>query len=308
VSVSTSLRARGGLLAVSGGALLWGTTGVVVRIIQDRSGLAAVSVGWYRVAIAAVVVALVFRGRGLPAAVTAFRRHPIALVVAGAGFGAYQALYFVGVEDVGVSISTLVSLGVAPVALTAGAAFARRRLPPASGLAVLACAIVGLALVSLRPGSGVDAPHPVIGVLASVASGLGYAGITALSRRMSAEDPLLLTGATSAVGAVVLLPFAVTSGMAVPSDAVADWWLVYIGVVPTVAAYWLFYRGLRSTASEVSGVLTLLEPLAAAVLAAIVLHETLTGAALVGGLLMLIAVGSLYLRRPAPEVGDVPPP
>jgi drug/metabolite transporter (DMT)-like permease len=48
--------------------------------------------------------------------------------------------------------------------------------------------------------------------------------------------------------------------------------------------------------------------LTAAVLAAIVLHESLSHWALVGGLLMLVAVGSLYLRRPAPEVGEVPPP
>jgi DME family drug/metabolite transporter len=308
VSVSTHLRARAGLLAVSAGALLWGTTGVAVRIIHDRSGLAAVSIGWYRVAFAALVVALVFRGRGVRAAADAFRRHPVALAVAGAGFGAYQALYFIGVQDVGVSISTLVSLGVAPIALTAGAAVARRRIPQPSGLAVLACAIAGLALVSLQPGSGVGAPHPVIGVLASIASGLGYAAITALSRRMSELDPLLLTGVTSGVGAVVLLPFAVAAGLPVPHDAVANGWLVYIGIVPTVAAYWLFYRGLRSTVSEVAGVLTLLEPLAAAVLAALVLHESLSGWAVVGGLLMLVAVGSLYLRRPAPDVGEVPPP
>jgi DME family drug/metabolite transporter len=75
-----------------------------------------------------------------------------------------------------------------------------------------------------------------------------------------------------------------------------------------VVAYWLFYRGLRSTASEVAGVLTLLEPLTAAVLAAIVVHEQLTPTALVGGTLMLIAVSALYLRRPAPDVADLPPP
>jgi DME family drug/metabolite transporter len=94
----------------------------------------------------------------------------------------------------------------------------------------------------------------------------------------------------------------------VPHDAVANAWLGYIGVVPTVLAYWLFYRGLRSTASEVAGVLTLLEPLTAAVVAAIVVHEELTGTAIVGGCLMLVAVAALYARRPAPDVGEVPPP
>ena len=306
--LSPQLRARAGLLAVSGGAVLWGTTGVAVRIVNERTGLDAVAIGFYRVLIAAAVVALVLGRRGFRAARAAVREHPVALPLSGAGFGAYQALYFVGVQDVGVSISTLVSLGIAPIALTAGTAVARRRMPQPSALAVLGCAVVGLALVSLRTDSGVPAPHPVLGVLASIASGLGYAGITALSSRMSHQDPLVLTGVTSTVGAIVLLPFAAVAGLAVRGDAVAIGWLGYIGVVPTVAAYWLFYRGLRSIASEVAGVLTLLEPLTAAVLAAVVVHEQLTGVALVGGALMLIAVGALYLRRPAPEVADLPPP
>jgi DME family drug/metabolite transporter len=236
------------------------------------------------------------------------REHPIALPLSGAGFGAYQALYFVGVQDVGVSISTLVSLGIAPIALTAGTAIARRRIPQPSALGVLGCAVVGLALVSVRTDSGVAAPHPLLGVLASVASGLGYAAITALSSRMSHQDPFVLTGVTSTIGAVVLLPFAAVAGLGMRSDGIATFWLGYIGVVPTVVAYWLFYRGLRSTASEVAGVLTLLEPLTAAVLAAIVVHEQLTPTALVGGTLMLIAVSALYLRRPAPDVADLPPP
>jgi DME family drug/metabolite transporter len=308
VSVSTHVRARTGLLAVSGGALLWGSTGVAVRIIQERTGLAAVTVGFYRILVAAVVVALVFRGRTLHVGGRVFRRHPVTLLVCGAGFGGYQALYFLGVQDVGVSVSTLVSLGIAPIALTVGAALSRRRMPAPSSLAVLVCAVAGLALVSARTESGVPAPHPLVGVLASVGSGLGYAGITALSRRISHEDPLVLTGLTSAIGAIVLLPFAAGAGLALPRDAIATGWLGYIGVVPTVVAYWLFYRGLRSTSPEVAGVLTLLEPLTAAVLAAIVVHEALTGPAQLGAALMLIAVAALYLRRPAPDVGEVPPP
>ena len=113
--VSHHLTARAGLLAVSGGALLWGTTGVAVSIVHDRSGLAAVTIGWYRVLIAAVVVAVWLRGAGVRAARTACRRHPVVIVACGVGFGAYQALYFVGVQEVGVSVSTLVSLGIAPV-------------------------------------------------------------------------------------------------------------------------------------------------------------------------------------------------
>jgi DME family drug/metabolite transporter len=114
-------------------------------------------------------------------------------------------------------------------------------------------------------------------------------------------DPLLLTAATSGIGAVVLLPIALPFGMALPSDAAADGWLVYIGIVSTVVAYGLFYAGLRSTSSEVAGVLTLLEPLAATVLAAIVLGESLSGLGLVGAGLLLLAIAVLYVRRQEPD-------
>ena len=60
----------------------------------------------------------------------------------------------------------------------------------------------------------------------------------------------------------------------------STWWLIYIGIVPTVAAYGLFYRGLRSTESEVAGVLTLARAARGAVLAAWCCTRRLSGAAL----------------------------
>jgi DME family drug/metabolite transporter len=304
LSIGTSFRARAGLLAVSGGALLWGTTGVAVRIISDRSGLAAVPIGCYRLAVAAVALAALFRTSSLRRVRASWRKHRWSLVLSGAGLGIYQALYFVGVQDVGVSVSTLVSLAVAPVALTiAGVASGRSRLTPAS-IATLTCAVGGLALISLASGSSasVPAPHPVIGILASLGSGLGYAATTIVNRRLAADgDPLLLTAATSGIGALVLLPVALFLGMSFPVDAITIWWLVYIGIASTVVAYGLFYAGLRSTSSEVAGVLTLLEPLTATLLAAAFLGESLSPAGLAGALLLLAAIAVLYVRRPEPD-------
>ena len=65
-------------------------------------------------------MALVFRAVGTCPAMV--RRHRWWLAVAGIGLGGYQALYFVGVQEVGVTVSTLVSLGIAPVALAGWAA------------------------------------------------------------------------------------------------------------------------------------------------------------------------------------------
>ena len=60
-------------------------------------------------------------------------------------------------------------------------------------------------------------------------------------------------------------------------------------------------RGLRTVSSEVAGVLTLLEPLAAAVIAAIALHERMTWLGIAGAVLMLAAIVGLYVRGEEPE-------
>ncbi len=52
---------------------------------------------------------------------------------------------------------------------------------------------------------------------------------------------------------------------------------------------------------------TLLEPLAATVLAVIVLHESLAALGVVGGALMLVAIGALYVREPEPDAAALRP-
>jgi len=300
VSASTPLRARVGLFAVSGGALLWGTTGVVVRVIADRSGLGAVPIGCYRLIFAALALIVIVRGDAVRRVLALGTQLRWGLVLSGVGLGGYQALYFVGVQDVGVSVSTLVSLGVAPVAITVITSIGRRSLPAGRSLVTLSCAVTGLAMVSLSAGSSTG-PHPVAGVLASVASGLGYAGYTLLGRRLVEHvDTMLLATSASVVGAIVLLPLAVIDGMAV-TDGVSVLWLIYLGVFTTALAYVLFYAGLRSTPPEVAAVLTLLEPLAAAILAVALLHEKLSALGIAGALLMLVAIAVLYLRRPSAD-------
>ncbi|HZZ95913.1 MAG TPA: EamA family transporter [Jatrophihabitantaceae bacterium] len=299
----TRLGARSGLFAVSAGALLWGTTGVAVAIVHDRSGLSAVPIGCLRLIIAAIALFALFGRSGWQRARLAFSRHRWRLVVAGAGLGIYQALYFVGVQYVGVSVSTLVSLAVAPVALTAWGALTRRRLPGPGASLIVAAAVAGLVLISVGRGAHAGGSHPLVGLLASVAAGLGYAATTVVNHRIAIDgDPLLLTGATSAIGAIVLVPIAVPIGLYWPHDAIASGWLIYIGIVPTALAYGLFYLGLRSVSSETAGVLSLLEPLAAAVLAAVALHERLGPLGLIGGAVLLVAIAGMYLRQPEPAV------
>ena len=122
---------RLGLLQVSLGGLLWGTTGVVVQWIIADSGLDPFSIGFYRLAVSAVVLLGVLAASGghrLRGMVQAVGAQPVALVVSGMGLGLYQALYFLAVANAGVGIATVVALGMAPV-LTAAYESLRMRQP-----------------------------------------------------------------------------------------------------------------------------------------------------------------------------------
>ena len=281
-----------GLAPVVVAGILWGTTGTVVQLIRHSVGLSPVSIGFYRLAIAALVL-LLFSAPQLGSAVRMLRPHLWPLLLVGSGFGAYQALYFIAVAWSGVAIATVVSLGLAPVLIAGWEAARSRRGPTRAARCSMTLAVVGLALITGFTVSPTGAaPQPLLGLLAALGSGLGYAATTAASQNISqCVQPLTLTAATTAIGAVTLLPFALMSGsIKYPMTSGATGMLAYLGVIPTAVAYALFYSGLRSMAGSVAVVLTLLEPLTASVLAVVILDENISLPAIAGGGLLLSAV------------------
>ena len=290
---------RSHLSQIALAAVLWGTTGVAVALLHDRTGLTPTVIGFYRLAIAGLALlglaAVVGR---LGPLVRIFRQSPGLVVLTGVALGAYQALYFIAVANVGVSVATVVGLGLAPLVATAWESIRGRRRPSAATLATLAAALTGLVLITAAATEPHrTAPRPVLGLVAAILSGLGYGFSTLLSRSLSQRsDAMTLTTATSVVGAVALLPLSIAAGLAFDVRADTAGLLVYVGVVTTALAYALFYAGLQGVTGSVAAVITLLEPLTAAVLAVLILGEPLPLVAIAGGLLLLGAVAVLYLR------------
>lgn len=297
-----------GLLEVGAASVLWGTGGLAVQLIREHEALSPVTISAWRMTIAAVVllVALVALRRG-GELVTLARRHPRQLLAVGAGTAAYQGFYFVSVTQVGVAVSTVVSLGLAPVLLTVLESARDRRAPAPSRLGVLAAALVGLVLVSVAGHESSTGPAPVAGVLLAVASGTTYALTTVAGGSVSrTSSPLVLTSGMTLVGAAVLLPcLAVVDGPRVTTDAVALAWLAYLGALTMALAYVLLYSGLRVVAPSTAVTASLVEPVTAAVVAAVVLGEALGPVAVVGIVLVLGAVAGL--GRPAAAAGPVLP-
>ena len=297
--MTTSLGSgRRGLAALTAAGILWGSIGLVVRLLEDR-GSSAISVAFWRVICAFVVLAPLMGRARLRELARQTRSGRVVAVALGSL--AFQVLYFLAVRDVGVAVATLIALGLAPVVITAAETLAARTRPTTRTLLVLLLALGGLVLVTAAGRASLHiAPHPLRGVAEAVLSGLMYAASTSWSAPLTTRlKPIAITFATTVAGIVVLLPVVAITDWHVPSTGPAISGTIWLGLVTTVIAYGLFYAGLRSTPGSVAMILTLLEPVVAVVLAAVWLHEPLTVANLIGGVLLLAAVVALYRKPPA---------
>lgn len=296
----TSLQGRAGLLQICLAGVLWGTGGLAVQVVRDHATLSPLTISGYRTGIAALVLLAVVLGvRRLGAVRALLRAEPGRVALVGLCTAAYQALYFASVVLVGVTVSTVVSLGLAPVLLVARDAVVARARP--SGLVPTLLALVGLLLVSGTAGLGETGPSPLLGVLAAVGSGTAYAAATALGEPLARRtDPLVLTTATTVIGAAGLVPVALLLGGPVgTSDPVALATLVYLGALTFALAYALLYAGLRTTASSAAVVATLVEPVTAGLVATAFLGERLGAWGVVGMVLVLVAIAGLGRRQPS---------
>ncbi len=288
---------RRGFVLVLLAALCWGTSGLSGTVVADRTGASALDIAWYRLAIGALALfaARVVTARRRGPAVPVTRPVAVRLVLIGAGLAAYQLAYFAAVERAGVSIATLVALGLAPLLIAIGGTLLGSGRPDRATAVALAVALVGLTLL-VGVSAGADTGTTVLlGALTATGSALGYAVVTLAGGGVPAGVPVTLAG--FAGGALLLSPVVLAEGLTVPSDGVALAVLFYLGLVPSALAYGLFFTGVRTVPGAVASIVTLLEPLTATVLATVFLGERLAPAAVAGGALLLAAVAGLYLRR-----------
>ena len=302
LSPAVGTTSRHGFLLVVLAALCWGTSGFSGKIVADRTGLGPLDIAWHRMAIGAVVLLIGFtltrrrRAAGTAENVPTLTRGTAArLVLVAAGLGAYQLAYFAAAASAGVSIATLVALGLAPLLIAVGATVLGHGRPDRATVVALVVALVGLVLL-VGISAGADSGTTVVlGALLAVGSALGYAVVTLAGAGVPAGIPVALTG--FAGGALLLTPVALATGLRFTTDPVALLVLLYLGAVPSALAYRMFFSGLRSVPGAVASIVTLLEPLTATALATAFLGERLSPGALAGGLLVLAAVAGLYLRR-----------
>lgn len=291
--------ARRGLSLLVVAGVLWGTGGLLGRLLGESTGLSPLAVATLRLLLGGAVLVgyLLATGRRLPRSRAAWSR----VAATGLLAAVFQASYFSAVALTSVSLATLVTIGTAPVVVLA----ARIRTARRAQLVGVGSALLGLTLLVGLPSGGAElapAGSPVAGAVCAVLAGTGFALMTLLgSRPVAGLDDVSTTGVGFTLGGLALAPVVTaTSGWSLPADLRGVGLLVALAVVPTALAYTCYFAGLRATSAGTGSVLALLEPLTAALLAVLLLGERWGGAELAGGVLLGLAM-VLTAREPEPE-------
>ncbi|MGW8454418.1 DMT family transporter [Streptomyces niveus] len=289
-------------LVVAGVA--WGTAGAAASLVYRVSDIGPLSLSFWRCVGGLVLLlgALALRRRRAATAsvqtraVEPRRRRLIRVLGTGIGLAVFQSAYFAAVEETGLAVATVVTLGAGPVLIALGAMLTMGERLGASGLFAVVGALAGLAVLVL---GGDGATVRPLGIAYAVLAAAGYAAITLLTRRLGQDggktDALSTTAWAFAVAALCVAPLAGAEGLLPHTSEPAQvlWLLLYVAAVPTALAYALYFAGAAVVRAATVSVIMLLEPVSAAVIAVVLLGERLTAATVVGTLLLLAAVVGL---------------
>lgn len=255
----------------------------VITLVAVRLALAAPAL-W--------LAALAVRGPAeLARSLRASRRHvAVALVVGAVPFAAQALMFFAAVDRLDAAIAELLVFTYPALVLLGGAALRRAPMRPETW-GVLTLALSGAALVLL--GGSSSGAMDSAGIALALGAAAGYAayilGADGLTARL---DGVVVAALMTTGGAASLTVIAMASGDLDLAMGTHAWLvLVVLALVCTAGPLVALYAGMRRVGAGTASVLSLVEPVVTVALAAVVLGERLQPGQVLGGLLVLSAVG-----------------
>jgi DME family drug/metabolite transporter len=268
-----------GLVYLTVAGVAWGTAGAAAGLIYRSSDLGPVSVSFWRnvggLGLLLLIQLIRSRRAGRPRPLRLwprygwrFGRRPLLVrLLTGFGLAVFQTAYFGAVQVTGLAIGTVVTLGVGPLLIAMGARLLLGERLPRGGVTAMAAALGGLAVLVLGNPAGSVRP---LGVALALLSAAGYAQATLVARWAGQAggdaDPVTVTVWAFGVGAVLLLPFALATGIwphtGHPAEVLAT--LGYLAAAPTALAYPLYFAGAAVVRAATASVIMLIEPVSAA--------------------------------------------
>ena len=296
-----------GSLLILVAAVLWGTTGTAATFAPDVSpiGIGAAAMGFGGLLQALIAVRSIRRhGAGL-------RRQWRVVALGAVAVALYPLAFYSSMHLAGVAVGTVVSIGSAPIfaaiieRLADGHRLTRRW---ATGAAL---GIAGAALLSVAEsagGGGGRAPHSGWGIALGLVAGLTYALYSWAAHRVieNGVPARAAMGAIFGSAGLALMPVVLVTGSTFLTSWVNASVCIYMALVPMFAGYVLFGLGLARARASTAIVLTLVEPVVAALLAVLIVGEQLAPLGWVGVGLIACSLIALTAKVSSPGPGPGP--
>ena len=284
----------------------WGTTYVVITELLPAGRPLLVASA--RVVPAGLVLLAVGTLAGRRRRQSRQRRQPVewgrTAVLALFNFGLFFPLLVAAVYRLPGGVAAAVG-GLQPLLVAVVAWLVTGRRPPGREVAVGVAAVLGVALVVLRPGAAFD----TVGVLAAVGANVSFSIGVVLTKRFPPADRLVATGWQLLLGGALLVPLTlVVEGLPPVPTGTALAGYTYLSVGATALAFVVWFNGVRRLPTAAPPLLGLAAPVTGAVLGWALLGQELAPLQLAGFALTLaaIAYGATIGSSPrsAGEVGQ----
>lgn len=279
----------------------WGTTYVAVTELlpPDRPLLVAA----LRVLPAGIALAAygAVRGRWRPRG----QQWAHLLVLAVFNFALFFPLLIAAIYRLPGGVAASVG-GVQPLLVALASTLIRHERPRRRDLGIGVVAAIGVALVVVRPGGGIDP----VGVLAAAGANASFAVGVVLTKALPTPGHRMgATGWQLVIAAVVIAPLALLVEGPPPSlTGVNATAFAYLSLVATGAAFVLWFNGIRRLPTQAPPVLGLAAPITGAALGWMILGEDLTAIQMVGFVVTIAAISyaATIGARPASTADRTP--
>lgn len=268
----------------------------VGAILVRLAAAPPLAVSFYRMAIASLILAPFAWGDARRSLPTLGTRPRLLLAAAGVALALHFATWIASLSYTSVAASVLL-VNTAPLfAIVMSRVFLDEKPPLVVQIAV-PIAMAGAALIAL--GERSSSPASLFGNLLALAGAVGLATYQVIGRGLRDTLPLnaymLAVWGTSTLALAVLMA---AFGTRFGNYPVRTWLLfTALAVVPTLGGHGLANRALRSLPAPTVGLFLLGEPVIASLLALALFGETPGPTTLLGGAVVLVALGLVLARR-----------
>ncbi|MEZ8155570.1 DMT family transporter [Vibrio splendidus] len=288
-----------GTLAILFASILWGTTGTAASFAPDLSPLA---IGAFSMGVGGLMQAgLAYRK--ILFAFDKLLQNKRLLAVSALALAVYPLAFYSSMKLSGVAIGTVVSIATAPFfSALLECLISKKNNINKRWLTSFAIGVVGIGLLVFSESSSTNESGDdlkLLGIALGLLAGLCYAIYSWATKALIDKDieSQAAMGSIFGLGAMLLLPTLWFTGENLFSSQINVLVISYLTLIPQCLGYIAFSFGLRHVTASSANLLTLFEPVVAAVLAVCVVGELIPFIGWLG--MFLIALCLLLQSKPS---------